>query len=403
VSAAAASGGGRLAGGRGLPIQSPVMRCEALPARRSVAATVTLGIAMALQAGSVGAQPREPREPREAAGPREPRRGLAVAAAVVPGLLLHGSGHFAAGERRTARRLLLMEGIGLGMIAAGGVPLILTGASRHHAAPSIALLVSGVGLFGMSWLGDLYGAAAGGRGAPALEPGAPAEIEAGYGYVYDPRFDYRQFSVLRGALRLGATRIVPSAWVALDDDNQRLRLEASHRLAGPAAARPTGDASLIEVTAAATHHRYPGDRFAVSTAEATVGGRLDMSRLGDSLAGSFAELSLGLGAEVTNYYAPGAGADLGELLLVRFGYGLAFGRPGGLRGETSLYYDHRRDTFTGGLSPGTGPGSGFAGLFGADLLLYIGERWGLRAELEQGAARVAHLGLIVRMRNGGRR
>jgi len=49
------------------------------------------------------------------------------------------------------------------------------------------------------------------------------------------------------------------------------------------------------------------------------------------------------------------------------------------------------------VSPGNGPGSGFAGLFGADLLLYIGERWGLRARFEQGAARVAHLGVIMRM------
>ena len=329
--------------------------------------------------------------------PRAPR-ALPVAAAVVPGLLVHGAGHFAAGQRRVARRLLVMEGVGVGMLLAGGVPLLLTGASRSHAGPSVALVVSGVGVFGLSWLADLYGAASGGRAQSSpLGAGVPVEVEAGYGHVYDPRFDYRQFAVMAGALRLGATRLSPSAWIALDDDNQRLRLEAARRFIGAGSARPTGDASTLEVTAALTHHRYPGDDFAVSTGEASLGGRLDMGRLGDSMAGSFAEMSLGLGAEVTNYYAPGAGADLGEILLVRFGYGVMIGHPGGLHGETSLYYDHRRDTFAGGVSPGNGPGSGFAGLFGADLLLYIGERWGLRARFEQGAARVAHLGVIMRM------
>ncbi len=125
-----------------------------------------------------------------------------------------------------------------------------------------------------------------------------------------------------------------------------------------------------------------------------------MARLGDTLAGSFAELSLGLGAELTSYDHPGAGSDLGELLLARFAYGVSLGRPGGVRGEASLYYDHRRDTFTGGISPGTGPGSGFAGFVGADLLLYIGARWGVRAGFEQGAARVAHLGLVMCLGEG---
>ena len=324
-------------------------------------------------------------------------RLLPVAAAVVPGLLLHGAGHFAAGERRVARRLLVMEGIGLGMFVAGGAPLLLTGASRHSAAPSVALVVTGVGIFGLSWLADLYGAASGGTAAAPAGPGAPIEVEAGYGYVFDPRFDYRQFAVVGGALRLGATRLSPSAWIAVDHDNQRLRLEGARRFIGAGSARPTGDGTMLELQAALTHHRYPGDEFAVSSGEASVAGRLDMARLGDSLSGSFADLSLGLGTEVTNYYRPGAGADIGELLLVRFGYGVAIGRPGGLHGEAKLYYDHRRDTFTGGVSPGNGPGSGFAGFFGSELLLHLGSRWGLRARLEQGAARVGQVGLIMRM------
>ena len=388
--------------GRGKAAQgaSPrVVGCGYIRAVPHVRQLVAPVVAVLLAAPAVSAQPRGGGPAATASEAARPARARALpfAAAVVPGVLVHGSGHFAAGDRSVARRLLVMEGIGLGMVAAGGVPLYLTGASRHYAGPQVALIVSGIGVFGMSWLADLYGAASGGLDAARPDPGAPMEAEAGYGYVYDPRFDYRQFAVVSGALRLGAYRFAPSAWVALDDDNQRLRLEAARRLMGTRSGHATGDASTLEVTAALTHHRYPGDEFAVSTGEAALAGRLDMARLGSSLAGSFAEMSLGLGAELTSYYAPGAGADLGELLLVRFGYGVIVGRPGELHGEATLYYDHRRDTFTGGISPGTGPGSGFAGFFGADLLLYIGARWGVHAGFEQGAARVAHLGLVMRM------
>jgi hypothetical protein len=364
---------------------------------RSIAAFTFL---LAAAPGAARAEPTAPAQ-AEAARDRRPRL-LPVAAALVPGVLLHGAGHFAAGDRRTARRLFALEGIGLGLFTAGGVPLLVTGASRHYSGPTVAFLVSGIGVFGLSWLADIYGSAAGDSRAgapPAISPGSlvPLEVSAGYGYVYDPRFDYRQFGVVGATAWIGPLRLAPSAWIALDDDNQRLRQEASWRVVGRGSTRPTTDGSTIEATVALTHHRYPGERFDVTTGETSLGGRLDMARVGDSLAGSFAEMSLGVGLEVTNYHAARAGADLGELLFVRFGYGVVVGRPGSFHGEVSLYYDHRRDTFAGGVSPGGGPGSGFAGLFGAGLAVHLGGRWGVRALVEQGAARVAHVALTARL------
>jgi hypothetical protein len=321
--------------------------------------------------------------------PSKARRAAAVGAAVVPGVIAHGSGHFVLGERRTARRLLAAEGIGLGIAAAGGVPLVLTGASRHYTAVPVALLVSGAGVLLLSLAADLYGVS--GAGGPRTPPSAaPVELELGYGYVQDPRFDYGSFAIAAASVDVGPVVLAPVAWFGLDDDNQRLRLEGRYRL------WRGGDASRLDVSAAATHHRYPDDGFAVSTLEGSLGGRLDMARLGATMAGSFADLSLGLGAELTNYHAPGAGADLGELLLVRFAYGVAFGCPGRAHGEASIYYDHRRDTFAGGISPGTGPGSGFMGLIGAETLFHLGARWGVRARIEQGAARVFTAGILTR-------
>jgi hypothetical protein len=197
--------------------------------------------------------------------------------------------------------------------------------------------------------------------------------------------------VTAASFELGPVLLAPGAWIALDDDNQRARLESRYRF------WRGEDASRLEVVAAATHHRYHDDGFNVSTLEASVGGRLDMARVARTMAGSFADLSLGIGSELTSYYAAGAGADLGEMLLVRFGYGVALGCAGcPVRGEASLYYDHRRDTFTGGISPGTGPGSGFMGLVGVEGLVHLGSRWGARARFEQGSARVLSLGLLTR-------
>lgn len=357
-----------------------------IPAGRSWALALVALVALSVSASSARAEPTPA---------RRKSRLLPVGAAIVPGLLVHGSGHWVAGDRQVARRLFAMEGIGLGMAAAGGAQLWFTGASRHHSGPPIALIVSGIGLFGISWLADVVGAAGGAH--EAEEAAHPAvEAHAGYGYIDDPRFAYGSFAVVGASAWIGANRVEPSAWIALDDDNQRLRLEATRRFVGAGSARPTGDGSRVELTLALTHHRYPGDGFAVTTGELGAGGRLDLARIGGSLAGSFAELSLGLGGEATNYYTPGAGADLGELLLARFAYGMLIGRPGGVNGEASLYYDHRRDTFTGGLSPGNGPGSGFAGFFGAQLHLDLDERWGVQARIEQGAARLATAGVLVR-------
>src|SRR5690606_11710960 len=325
--------------------------------------------------------------PASEVGPR--RRALAVTASIVPGVLVHGAGHFVAGEPAAARRLLTLELVGLGMLGTGGALLIATGASRHYSAPSVGLVVSGIGLFGVSWLADIFGSAGGaGLGGEPDLARHPIDLELGYLYASEPQFDYSQFATAAARFELGAYRIEPSAAIALDADNQRLRLDAARRFLGAGSARPTGDGSRLELAGALTHHRYGDDDFSVTTGELALAGRLDLARLSRTTAGSFAELAVGLAGEVTDYKQAGAGADLGEMLLTRFAWGVYLGRPGGAaHGEASISYDHRRDTLAGGISPGEGPGSGFVGLFGASAILYLGPRWGVRAELEQGAAR----------------
>ena len=73
-------------------------------------------------------------------------------------------------------------------------------------------------------------------------------------------------------------------------------------------------------------------------------------------------MGVGIALQAYAYDTSAASADIGELLLARFGYGMYIGRRGGPRGEVSLYYDHRHDDFAAGLKT-AGLVSGVAGSF----------------------------------------
>lgn len=323
---------------------------------------------------------------------------LGIAVAIVPGVLVHGAGHFVAGDPQTAARLFELEAVGLGTLAAGFIPIVLTGASRRVVGPAAALSVFGVGMFAISLFSDIYGVAApeGGLGASSSTV-AILQIAGGYRYVFDPVFAYRNFLAYDIDYRIGHWRIEPSAWVALDNDNSRLRALASYRFVGPLPQREAHghDGSYLDLEAALTRHAFGSDRFATTTAELQVAARIDLEHLSSSLAGSFAEASIGAALASYHYDVPGAANDVGELLLARFAYGLYFGRARRPRGEAMLYYDHRHDGFAAGLKL-SGLASGVAGHFGVDGRVYLTDRWGIEAEGAVGSAYVAGLSLLFR-------
>ena len=322
---------------------------------------------------------------------------LAILGAVVPGILVHGTGHRIAGDRRTANRLLLFEGIGLGAMIAAAVPLGLTGASRRLSLPAIPVLVGGSGLFILGWAADIYGAAGGPRiaGAPRLRlPGL--ETRLGYLFVHDPQFAYTHFADLGAGLRRGAWHAFGSAQLALDDDNQRVRAALAHRFSGPRAAGPPArDGSFLDVQAALGWHRFGPEDFATTTVEAFAGGRYDLARLSPTLGGAFAEMGFGLGLEIIDY--PASGADVADLLLARFGFGMYLGVPAGMHGEVRLAYDHRRDGLAGGLALPMGSG-GFLGSVDLDGSLMFGSGWGVAMQAQLGSAYLVGTSLVYRRR-----
>lgn len=318
-------------------------------------------------------------------------RALALGAAIVPGALVHGAGSYLLERPETARKLLLMEAVGVGLAGAGGATLVLTGAARGLAGLSVATVALGGSAFLISWFADLYSVVSpeGGWGqGPTLLPAV--ETELGYAHVVDPRFGYRHFEVTRVSAQAGRWRLAPSSWASPDDNNARWRILGGYRFLGPSTTEPTQDGSFLEIEAALTEHRFPSERFGLTTAEWFLRGRLDLVRLDRTLAGSFAELGVGSAMQVMRFDIAGAENTASALLLQRFAFGAYVGdqRHGG--GEWSFFYDHRHDGYAGGLlMPGLG--SGAAGHLGIEGLHYFDEHWGIGLGSSFGSAAVFEL------------
>lgn len=333
------------------------------------------------------------------------------AVAVVPGVFVHGAGHWAAGDHDTARTLLVLEGIGAGSTLGGIIVLALSGASKRLVAPAALLMIGGVGLFSTTWFADVYGSATGGARGEDVATGSPLtvlpaiETSLGYRYVYDPTFAYRSFVTTSLDARFGSIRLRPEGWFSTSHANERLRLLGAFRLSGP---RPTSfdgrtittppiDGSFVDVETSVTRHAYPPERFTISSFEVGLGGRLDLRRIGRSLRGSFVDGGVGYGVANNTYALEGAPSEVTDQLLARFGFGVYVGhpRPGGVYGETSIFYDHRHDGYAGGLKM-SGLGSGVPGSFGARGLVWLGDDVGVSADAQAGSAVVLGLSILVR-------
>jgi hypothetical protein len=363
----------------------------AAEARAQTAATARSPTRAAPSTTAGEAAPESPKFRAPKAGP------LPAALAVVPGVLVRGTGHWAAGDRRTAKRLLIAEGIGLGGVTSGLGVMILTGASRRVMTLAAATTGVGFGLLALSLIADVYGASgASSIAANPLRTAPVMEFDLGYRYVKDPLFAYHNMVAGTVTARMGGLKLEPSVWAALDDDNARWRQAAAWRFLGPRPGRLASDGSFVDLETALTTHRYGTERFTTRTVEAAVSGRLDLKRISPTLAGSFAEAGLGWALAKTDYALAGVPSDPAELLLMRFGFGVYLGGKDAGGGELLGFYDHRRDTYAGGL-PIAGIGSGVLGHAGVKGQYYIDESLGLGAEVTVGSAWIAGVSLRYRM------
>lgn len=312
----------------------------------------------------------------------------------MPGALVHGSGHWVAGRAKTARLLLLYEGIGLGSAGVSLIGLAATGASQYTVTPFAIGALGGLGLFCATLLADVYGVLApeGGTGAPETEL-ARFEIRSGLLYVYDPLFPHRYFFSHGFSLEAGWLRVTPSFELGLDAPTHRYSLFVAHRVLGPRLDRAARSGTALDVTAGVTDHAYHDDAFGLTALELRFDSRLDLGDLDSNLAGSFVDSSLGYAREFLRY--DGLEGDQSDELLARVGFGIYLGGPGGVHGETALVYDHRRDTLAGGMRFAGVP-AGYAGHLEQRTRLFLAPSFGLELQFDYGSAFTTGLSLLFR-------
>jgi hypothetical protein len=334
--------------------------------------------------GDAGGDDRDHAAPSVSAG----RRAAAIAAAIVPGVLVRGAGSWVVGERRAARRLAATGGVGLAALIVGGAPIAATGSNPYTIWPGVPLVVGGTGLFLSSWLADIWVAAGGRRVEPRPLAMPPWSLDAGTTWLHDA---YRERALLTAAGHVELGRLGLDGGGTLDAGGASRSGEAGvrWRLRGPAASGHTvADGSRLVVRAALRLDRDDDDRVGTATAETELAGRLDLGRLDPAVDGSFVELSVGAGVVRTAY--PMDRHDLDAILLAGFAWGAYLGD----RGELRLFYDHRRDGLAGGLA--ASHAAGFLGSFGASSELRITGPWAVRGQLQVGNAWVTTLGLRYR-------
>lgn len=380
-----------------------------------VASLATVGVARGQSGPVLEPLPREPPPSASVAGPSSAPRSppprphpagaydiddsasvrlLATGAAIVPGVVLHGSGHFVRGQRKTAMSLFVMELTGVGLVGVGLGGLAATGASRRVVTPLAMTTMVGGSLFLLSFVADVYGSARGDDplGSPGFVP--LVETSLGVRAIYDPIFPHRYLVTESIDARIGSWRISPSVWFAPDRPNTRARVELGYRFLGPrpeeVRAAPSRG-SYLEGYGGVTHHAYTSDRFRLTTFEAMIRGRIDLRKLGRLLRGSFAELGIGTGV-VRNHYDTLAISETTTLLLGTFAFGTYLGDG---RGEAALVYDHRRDGLVGGARlPGIP--AGFLGSGGVRAKYFFTEEVGVAGEMIFGGAYMGGLSLVVR-------
>lgn len=312
----------------------------------------------------------------------------------MPGVIVHGSGHWVAGRAKTARLLLLYEGIGLGSLGVSLVGLAATGASQYTVTPFAIGALGGLGLFGVTLLADVYGVLApeGGTGAP--ETALPRlEIRSGLLYVYDPLFPHRYFWSHGFSLAAGGLRLSPSVELGLDAPTHRYSLFVARRLLGPGPHGAARSGTALDITAGVTDQAYHDEAFGLTALELRFDSRLDLGDLDSNLAGSFMESSLGYAREFLRY--DGLEGDQTDELLARVGFGMYLGRPGGMHGETTFVYDHRRDTLAGGMRFAGVP-AGYAGHLEQRTRLFFSSSFGAELELDYGSAFTTGISLLFR-------
>lgn len=308
------------------------------------------------------------------------RRALAIAAAVVPGLVLRGAGSWVAGEKRAA--VTLAGAAAGGLVLLGGGAGFVGGSNGHpYSMPAVPFVIAGGGAILTSWVEDIWIAAGGSAvdAAPRVRP--LYSLEVGEVWQHDA---YRERLYQRVAASIDVGRFGASAAGLLSFTGDAWLVFADARV------RVLGDDACtwcVRVRAGGRVQRDRDDRVTQLVGEVEVLGRLGLARFDRAMRATFVELSTGLGVNRVTYAEMASEVD--NLLLGRFAWGAYV--PGG---EITAFYDHRRDGLVGGIDAWRA--AGFIGSFGASADIRVDGPWALRGEFQVGNSYLTTLAIAYR-------
>ncbi|MGI5861726.1 MAG: hypothetical protein ACOX6T_06665 [Myxococcales bacterium] len=323
--------------------------------------------------------PPPPAEERVELLPPTPGSPLAAGAAVLPGLLLHGSGHFVLGEREAARNLLATQGVGVASFVAGFALLASTGAANQLAPLYVIPTIGGLGAISVSWLGDLAGSIHGSEGFPTSgwRPAAGLYLSGGYDGLFASKLDFQHGMSLRLDWRGERLRFSPwGSWHPQGSSHA-----AAGALLGLQLARPNPETvTALDLILGVAHQRFPGDGFHVTTGELYLEGRVDLGFIARSLRNAWGLARLGWGIDAYGYDGADALLDDGlPLLVLDIGMGLQLFERAGFE----IVYRQRKNELPGGLMISSGL-AGFIGMVQLEGRITLAEGWALLPSVRLG-------------------
>lgn len=313
-----------------------------------------------------------------------------TATAIFPGLIIPGSGHFSSGYREESMDLLVFGGSGLGILALGGIPTIVSHASRRFNTVTIPLIIAGAGTWLISWYADIFGTTAKGAWAGSEPENSPFQLEGGFAYTKNPLFEFSTFARIAGSAQWSVFSGMLEMWHALDDSNTRVTAQGRVRLLN----RKKDEKEFYSVYLGGEYwfHRFGTEDFTNKGAAIFLQSRMNLGELVKTASGSFASVTVGLGASTTDYGIKGNTDEIETLVTSGFSMGLYLGKG---RGEVELYYNHRHDDFAGGLKLGIS-GDGIVGYFGVRGFYKVFEGWAVKWDVAMGSNPVIFLGVARR-------
>ena len=267
----------------------------------------------------------------------------AAAAAVFPGLVVPGVGHFVLGDKDAGKRFLIADSIGLGLIAVGFGGMAGTGGNDRLAPGFLAQTVAGMSLLTMLWLSDVIGSAHGEKPWPLpWEPKGSLSLSAGYQGLFGGQVDFHHGIFLDATWRYAGFFANPWGMV----DPSKSFYGAGARL-GYLLWRDRDDpVTRISLNASVGHRRYRFDRYSSTTGEVHGELRFNLSHLTPTLRNAYLLGRVGAGVEGFAYDgAPFRGSDLSPVLVLEFGGGVQVSERVGVE----LVYRNRKDELPGGL------------------------------------------------------